>query len=651
MRKLAHWLEEYSPAESIDFYRELAISHAWEGGRVGKEIAALIRSDNLKALCEFELDYTAILAESVAKHLNELAQFPSLSDLYIERSLGLEGPVSLSRVALARSLEFGCRFRELSEAANAEAVRTVRSCRQALAFFQKVEDLEIGIDKEEVAFDKFLEAEELCNETNHLLKAVRTGTVSYSSRVSSVIHTAKRKIADLLGRVPRLGELELRFGPGATRATRRRDASIRRKLAEKLQCSEDLFQTIPYVLEEMPHLVDIHSVLDRTDEDGNEWSRVELEVIPAKLSFVPKNAKTYRSICTEPGLNTVVQAGYGAWMAKRLAAFGIDIRDQTVNQHRAMEGSLTGALATLDLSSASDTVSREIVYELLPLDWASALNRARSSNVLLPGGRVIRQEKFSSMGNGFTFPLETLIFWGLAAACCRSDSDATVYGDDIIIPSDRYALLVEVLVAVGFKVNLAKSYHRGPFRESCGKDYFRGHDVRPFYPRGWMSTQSLFVLHNFYVRQGDTERAARVLNRIHPALCIYGPDGFGDGHLLGVHPRRRPSKYTSRGWSGYFFDTYVTRQSKDNIPLARGEYVVPLYSIYRRSAEDWEYAKLPTKQSSVTLSTFWAIWLRGKGGRGPAPLDIPVNEDSSGKALPLPGVAGYKKITVYTLRD
>ena len=651
MRKLAHWLEEHTPSESIDFYRELAISHAWEGGRVGQEIATLIRSDNLRALCEFELDYEAILQESVERHLRELQLSLRVDAVAFCAMTPAERENLARRWPLIRAFVVGSRFKELSDAANAEAVRVVRSCRQALAFFQKVEDLEIGIDKEAVAYDKFIEAEQLCSETNHLLKAVRSEKASLSPRISSVIYTAKRKISDLLGRVPLLGELDLRFGPGATRATRRKDASIRRKLAEKLQCSEDLFPAVQYVLEEVPHLVDVHSALDRVDEDGQEWSRVQLEVIPAKLSFVPKSAKTYRSICTEPGLNTLVQAGYGAWIAKRLAAHGIDIRDQTVNQRRAMEGSLTGALATLDLSSASDTVSREIVYELLPLDWAHTLNRARSSNVLLPGGSVIRQEKFSSMGNGFTFPLETLIFWGLAAACCRHDSDATVYGDDIIVPRESYALLTEVLHAVGFKVNLTKSYHKGPFRESCGKDYFRGHDVRPHYPRGWLSGQSLFVLHNHYARRGDTERAIRVLNRIHPALRVYGPDGYGDGHLLGDHPRRRPSKYTERGWSGYFFDTFVTRQSKDRIPLSRGEHVVPLYSIYRRSAEDWEYAKLPTKHSSVTLSTFWSIWARGKGGRGPAPLDLPHDEASGGKALPLPGVAGYKKITVYTLRD
>ena len=618
MRKLSHWLEELSPAESIDLYRELALSHAREGGTQGAEISRLIANDQIRKLCEFEFSYS------------------------------IEGQTAMQ----------------------------VYHARQALAFFQKIRDLDIGIDREERAFEKFLEAEELCRQSNSLFKAVRSGGVSLSPRVSAVFHSAQRKISRILGRVPTLGELDLHFGPGATRATRRKEASTRRKLAERLQCSEELLGMVPYILEELPHLVDIHSTetwlecsTSRDEEliqaltgnspkscevteldDVSEWDRVPVEIKPAKLSFVPKNAKTLRTICTEPGLNTLVQLGLGTHMARRLAAFGIDIRDQTVNQRRACEGSLTGALATLDLSSASDTISTELVYELLPLDWATLLNRARSRKVLLPTGKVISQEKFSSMGNGFTFPLETLIFWSLAAACCSKDSEATAYGDDLIVPTAAYPLLVEVLTAAGFLVNQAKSYHTGFFRESCGKDYYSGIDVRPIYMKGWVSGQSLFVLHNFYWRRGDLERAARVESYIHPALRIYGPDGYGDGHLLGEHPKRRPDRYTQRGFSGYFFDTFVTRTSKDDVALERGEYVVALYSVYRRSAGD-EY--LPTtglKDRSMESACFQALYGRGVGSGYTSPLPLPEGKDNV-KNLPLPEVSGYKKISVYTLRD
>lgn len=622
MRLLPHWLEELSPSESIDFYRDCALTHALAGGSVGQRIAKLIRNDDLRGLCEFELD------------INEVEEDT------------LRGV--LARLEGVSSSDFVREFQRLDESIKERTATVLRECRQALAFFQKVEHLDIGVDKKEVALAKFLEAEELCRSTNALFKSVRSGAVSLSPRVSSVLHTARLKVSHVLGRVPKLGELDLRFGPGATRATRKTEASVRRKLAERLQCSEELLQAIPYVLEELPHLTDIHSTCDITYVDsGDESSLVSVEVIDAKLSFVPKSAKTYRSICTEPGLNVLVQAGYGAVIARRLRAVGVDIRDQSVNQERAKSGSLTGALATLDLSSASDTIATELVFELLPLDWATALNRARSRKVVLPNGTTLSQEKFSSMGNGFTFPLETLIFWSLAAACCSKDSDATVYGDDIIVPTAAYDLLTEVLHVCGFVVNLKKSYASGPFRESCGKDYIYGIDVRPYYPRGWVSAQSLFVLHNFYVRRGDYERADHVLRHIHPALVQYGPDGFGDGHLLGDHPKWRKPKYEHRGYSGYFFDTYVTGNPRDKLPLQNGEWVVPLYTIYRRSCDDWGLPDKPHKGASRESLCFWLKYQkRAHGPSGPAPLSLPGKED---KELPLPGVAGYKKISVYTL--
>jgi hypothetical protein len=583
-----------SPAESLDFYRELALTHACEGGPVGERIASLIRRDRLRDLCEFEVDYSVF---EVPDH--------------------------------------------------------VYHCRQALAFFQKLEPLDIGIDREAVAMRKFLESEELCRESNRILRLVREGSFQFRPRVAAVLFAAQRKISRVLGRCPSLGELPLRFGPGATRATRRKESSIRRKIAERIQCSEELFQMVPYLLEELPHIANIHSVQDRTDEDGVEWCRVPVEYTPAKLSFVPKNAKTYRSVCTEPGLNVLIQLGIGDFMTRRLARFGIDISDQTLNQRRALEGSLTGALATLDLSSASDTISRELVYDLLPLDWAVLLDRTRSRKVLLPDGSCLSQEKLSSMGNGYTFPLETLIFWSLAASCCHSDSEATVYGDDIIVPVEAYDLLTEVLQAVGFLVNRAKSYHTGLFRESCGKDYYSGIDVRPIYAKDWVSAQSLFVLRNFYWRRGDLVRSKYVESKIHEGLRIYGPDGFGDGVLVSDDfERRRPKN--NRGFSGYFFDIFVTRSSQDQVSAGPAEYVVPLYSIYRRSADEY-FPDLSSRDLipgslSIGKLTFLAKFSRGVGSRHTLGNPLPETEKGT-KRLSLPEVSGYRKISVYTLRD
>lgn len=570
MRTTAHWLEELAPGESLDVYRELARIHAERAGPFKDELLRLILQGDMRKLVEYSVDYT----------------------------------------------REGCNASNVYEA------------RQALAYFSKLERLDVGVDREAKALSVFLSAEQRCSETNTLFCQRRVGDFQFSPRVEAVLFAAQRKIARILGPRPTVEALKFRFGPGATRGVKRKEASLRRKLSEDLSCSENLLPVVPAMLRQMPHLLSLHEAGMRVEvcEDYyDEWAQVPVIIRPSMLGFVPKNAMNLRTVVVECGLNVMFQLALGDHLAQRLAAFGIDIRDQTVNQRRAREGSLTGALATLDLVSASDTISTELVYELLPLDWAQLLNYGRSPLIETPAG-LIEQSKFSSMGNGFTFPLQTLLFWALAASCCDDDNDATVYGDDIVVPTTAYDLLSEVLYSVGFIVNHRKSFRDGPFRESCGKDYYKGIDVRPTYPRGWVSGHTLFVLHNYYWRRGDLEIADRVASFIHPALKIWGPDGFGDGHLLGDHPRRRTSRMESAGYSGYLFDTYTRRVPRDG-NLLPGDAVLPLYTIYRRGVE--------------RLNDLVPI---------DAPLPaLPEVPAKAIKALPLPGDDGYKKVSIYTL--
>jgi hypothetical protein len=447
--------------------------------------------------------------------------------------------------------------------------------RQIRAFFEKRDDLELGVDREEVAWNSFKEAEDLCKETNAILKAVRQNLFTMDSDFDAAIFAARRKIALLLGDVPRLSDLRPRFGPGASTKVTKRMASWKRKLSEVPACSEDLLPLARLCLEEMQGWFLSH--------DGPDSVQVDLEIHPGKLAFVPKSFKTFRSIVVEPQLNSMFQLGIGSYIGRRLRRVGVDIRDQTKNKSLAQLGSLTGDLATLDLSSASDTVALELIAELLPVDWFSFLKYFRTGKVQYKG-EVIKLEKFSSMGNGFTFPLETLVFWALARSVVDAhpeggeDATVSVYGDDIIVPTRCTEAVSRVLRLAGFKVNTEKSYSDGPFRESCGGDYLSGTDIRPFYQRNRISGQTLFALHNFYVRRWDEESAALVLATIPPHMMLWGPDGYGDGHLL-----KRDCPLTphgrSKGWGGYCFETYTLRPRTDYSVLP-GDRVLPMYSTY-----------------------------------------------------------------------
>lgn len=209
-----------------------------------------------------------------------------------------------------------------------------------------------------------------------------------------------------------------------------------------------------------------------------------LREVPGAILFtVPKKTEIDRCACKEPDVNMFLQKGVGRHIRRRLLRAGINLNDQSINRRLAHRGSIDGSLATLDLSSASDTVTRSLVLALLPLDWYLYLNDIRSQFVEVDG-IYSETEMFSSMGNGFTFELESLIFWALAKATAylRGISGIiSVYGDDIIIPSGLFDDLVWVLAEFGFSVNPSKSFHTGSFRESCGGHYDFGSDVTPFY--------------------------------------------------------------------------------------------------------------------------------------------------------------------------
>jgi hypothetical protein len=87
------------------------------------------------------------------------------------------------------------------------------------------------------------------------------------------------------------------------------------------------------------------------------------------------------------------------------------------------------------------------------------------------------------MGNGFTFELESLLFYVTTkvTADLRGVRGAlSVYGDDIICPSEIAYELTSALRYLGFQVNTDKSFYQGPLRESCGGHYYAGIDITPF---------------------------------------------------------------------------------------------------------------------------------------------------------------------------
>jgi hypothetical protein len=236
-----------------------------------------------------------------------------------------------------------------------------------------------------------------------------------------------------------------------------------------------------------------------------------------RLSLVPKNIDISRTICTEPTLNMWYQLGLGNIIRERLRSFfGIDLRYVAdVNRHMARLGSMDldgpTSFSTIDLESASDSISLTLVDELFPQWFSSILKYLRSPVSRLPDGSALPLNMVSTMGNGFTFPLQTLLFSAVVSAVYgqqgiplkRVNSEKpnwSVFGDDIIVRSDAYDRVVHVLGLLGFRVNAEKSFNKGPFRESCGCDFFKGHMVRGVYLKHLSTSQDTYVAFNKLVR-------------------------------------------------------------------------------------------------------------------------------------------------------
>jgi hypothetical protein len=205
-----------------------------------------------------------------------------------------------------------------------------------------------------------------------------------------------------------------------------------------------------------------------------------------KVGFVLKTAETHRVMAAEPLALTYLQKGTDLVMRDFLRRVGLDLRWQGPNQEMARKGSLDDGeegFATLDLKDASAFMSLGLCKSQLPPDWFNFLNRIRSPSYRLPGeDRSTPYQMFVSMGNGFCFPLQTLLFASFVHAVdptARPGVDFRVYGDDIIVRKKIVHDVIALLKRVGFKTNKRKTCVEGPFRESCGANWYNGEDVTP----------------------------------------------------------------------------------------------------------------------------------------------------------------------------
>jgi len=459
-------------------------------------------------------------------------------------------------------------------------------------WLSKLDDGKPSPEKENHTWERFIEAERSCSVVNH-----RLSQSSDFGQLGPVITRAKKLIAGILGPFD-WDEAAQQFdwGPGASTRLPRRKADAAHKYSGNPET------TIGNAI--LAHAAVLHNPLwARSIEPvSEELGLGYCKVVPGnRVITVPKNYKTHRTIAIEPCMNLFIQKGIGSVIRRRLRKAGLDLNTQTNNQNAACEGSRDGSLATIDLSMASDTISRTLVDLLVPPEWSEALGQTRSPFGVLPSGEKIFYQKFSSMGNGYTFELETLIFWCLCRAVADvygADSHRVIaYGDDLIVPSAIVEPVFGLLHLLGFKPNDDKSYWSGPFRESCGSHFYLGCDVTPFYVKKPPKTLlDLFKIHNQIFRlqkRWATWVDPLILERLDGVrawLRSYAPakwrrpcllSTLGDGGFVGEFDEVLPSRSTD-GWEGYVCKSILAIPKKDSDLSITGLLVKSLTSIERQ---------------------------------------------------------------------
>lgn len=330
-------------------------------------------------------------------------------------------------------------------------------------------------------------------------KRARHGFMDIEDLWLTSLNVDKRRL-DIYDRVSQIGSAELDYcsdefkgkhGPGAVNESLSPNEKWTHVSQASLVASEPILDHLKEVIKVTSHGEDV--LIDSRSDCS-------------RLISVPKNSTSVRLITVEPCLKQFIQGGLNAYLRKFIRRHSIynrclNLTDQTRSQEYARVGSITREYATIDLSSASDTIDSELVHRTFAKnhDFLRDLIFASRTPYMDVSGKKVLMRKFAGMGNATTFPIMSIIFSNIIIGAMFDFDGRTpsrrgalhyaslfqVYGDDIAVPWKYCSKVMEWLIAFGFKPNTNKSFSEGYFRESCGLDAYKGVNVTPIYLRVW----------------------------------------------------------------------------------------------------------------------------------------------------------------------
>lgn len=290
----------------------------------------------------------------------------------------------------------------------------------------------------------------------------------------------------------------VRSSSGASIGVPYTDPSPRQKWTFPISVTSRALPTLQHYINADPLLRESLEMMNR--KNGNQLYRV---VAGSKHFVVNKDDKIDRNCGKEPTWNMNCQLALMDQMVHGLKEHPLFRLDITVlperHQQLAKKASIDLGDATIDCSNASDSILLVLVEFLFSSNmaskvWFEQLKTFRSDNIEVDHKQHLLPI-ISTMGNAYTFPLETLVFYALSVSAVYVDENphsrsvlvdpssvkkVSVFGDDIIVPTKNANSVINLLQKCGIEINTTKSFFDDyPFRESCGGDFFAGHDVRP----------------------------------------------------------------------------------------------------------------------------------------------------------------------------
>lgn len=508
-----------------------------------------------------------------------------LQDIALEYFQALNTPIALSQAIRLRYGDWEGIARASVDPRNYLDAHSYRLDNYAVTLLKKCAGLPTGIDTRAEALKEWAESEESCAKTNARLADDEMNFIN-----EKFFLRLQKNFARLVGRPP-VGKPDIRFGPGSTFELSGKHVTVPDKIAALPSFTinaatyiydyretawgrrnanslfpESPLHDVPLISEKLPRVGGAGLWVDQLRPIRAALNEEFVLVQGNRWDSAPKSALVDRSIGIEAGGNMVYQLACGKAMRRGLNRHGLLLRpfqtegswdwqpkagqdSQQIHRALACKGSVDDSIATLDVRKASDTQCYQLIKRVAG-KWWPVLEELRSPCTEV-FGHDISLDKFSSMGNGYTFELETALFASIAMTMADVEGvqlipnvNFSVYGDDIIVPVELAEMMTAALAYCGFELNKSKSYVSGSFRESCGGDFFNGSAVRGLYLKQLPESVGQWITFHNLVKRAETHvPMAKVLDKVRaniPVSCRnYGPVSFGD---VVMHHARWPER-------------------------------------------------------------------------------------------------------------